>query len=179
MHGTGVRSRFAVYILSWIVCLLPLASDAQLRSGAAISLTARLEGTVELSAREIKVSARVRNGLQQEAIKVPLRVKWNLDPSLTQSFRVVSSFRNTTAALTSESLQIAAGGIEASIANAEFRHFNTARGELVILNVNTDPAHRRGELEKSIELRLCDETLKLLPDGVYQGWMRFEVQQQH
>ena len=134
---------------------------------------------MELSAREIKVSARVQNGLQEEAIKVPLRVKWNLDPSLTQSFRVVSSFRNTTAALTSESLQIAAGGIEASIANAEFRHFNTARGDLVILNVNTDPAHRRGELEKSIELRLCDETLKLLPDGVYQGWMRFEVQQQH
>ncbi len=150
-----------------------------MRSGASVSLRAQLEGTVELNAREINVSARVLNGLQDETIKVPLRVKWNLDPSLTQSFRVVSSFRHTTAALTSESLRISAGEIKASVQNAEFRHFNTARGELVVLNVNTDPAHRRGELERSIELRLCDETVKSLPDGIYQGQLRFEVQQQH
>jgi hypothetical protein len=175
--GKWFKAAYGCLIIS--LSLPWLMTQAQLRSGvSSIALTARLEGSVVLSQPRVHVLVNV-SGQGQSAVTVPVRVRWNLDPRTTQSFRVVGYMEGRSAALRSDEEVVGAEAIEARVDGREFRPFWEKNSSLVLFNVNIDQSTRQGEVEKAVQLRIANERMRDLPDGLYAGWLRMEVQQQN
>jgi hypothetical protein len=152
---------------------------AQLRSvPSPIALTAKLEGYVTLADQRLPLSLILKNGGQLE-LKVPIDVTWNLDPQVTQSFRVIGVFQQNKRALTSGAETVASTDIQARLDETEFRTFHEKGNHLVLFNVTIDHDNRRGHMQRMLELRLTNQALLKLRDGIYQGWLNLEVQQQY
>ena len=120
-------------LLLVLLCLVPRLANSQLGASAAISLVARLPGTVTLRESVIPFSI-TTSGEEQRSTPVQLEVKWNLDPHETQSFRIVATL--------SPKLE-APAQLMVRIDNSEPRLFST-HARHVLFNVPIRLENRQG-----------------------------------
>jgi len=137
-----------------------VGASGQVRASAAVSLIARLPGSVSLSERVLPVMIRVREGISTPAV-IPVKVKWNLDPREAQSFRVKARFRGETGPESRAEIRVGDG---------EFRSIG-GRGEMVLFVVRIGNANRLGEQTKMVEIRMGGTG-----DGDYRGWLELEAE---
>lgn len=148
------------------LCLLPNSTNAQLNATAAISLTARLPGTVRVREPLIPFLITV-SGSQQRTSPVQFEVTWNLDPRETQSFRITAT--NSSKGQQSAKLSI-------RVDNSDFRYFS-ANSRVVLINVPIRAENRQGRQTHTLEL-LFDPAEGGLLDGEYRGILTLTVEQQ-
>lgn len=121
------------------------------------------------------VTIPVSNGMQ-EPFDAPIGVTWSLNPETHPSFRVVGYLRGEQAALSSGEVTIPAGEIEAQVQAGVPRPF-IGKGRLVLFNVNLETGNREGNLGTRLRIRVREEIVRELPDGVYRGRLELQAEQ--
>jgi len=163
-----VRNRrkllFAALLICFAMSVSPCA-HAQFHAGATIALTAILPSSVSLSDTQLPVTIVVSNGTQVLSNAV-LHIKWNLDVRAANGFRVIGTLVRA---------NLPATALEARTASGVFRPLRP-NGSIVLLEKVISAANRQGELDTPIQLQVNTPALGSLADGVYQCWLKLEVE---
>jgi hypothetical protein len=150
-----------------LLCLVPRLANSQLGASAAISLVARLPGTVTLRESVIPFSI-TTSGEEHRSTPVQLEVKWNLDPNETQSFRIVATL--------SPKLE-APAQLMVRIDNSEPRLFST-HARHVLFNVPIRLENRQGRQDHTLELLLTPAEETGLPTRDFRGILTLSIERQ-
>jgi hypothetical protein len=146
-----------------LLCLHPQAANTQLNAGAAVSLVARLPGTVTLHDSVIPFVIEVA-GTQQRTSHLKFDVSWNLDPKETESFRVIAN----------STMPNPSGRLMIRVDDSDFRYFSS-NSRAVLFNVPIRQENRQGRQTHTLEL-LFDTTETSLPEGEYRGSLALMVE---
>jgi len=151
-------------LLFW---LAPQAAVCQIGASAAISLIARLPGTVSLNQSAIPFTITVAHS-QQRTEPVQFEVKWNLDPRETQSFRIIATYSPKSG--DSSQLTVRVDG-------ADPRPFST-HSRIVLLNLPIRVNNRQGRQVHTLAILFDDTQVMNFPDGDYNGTLTLTIERQ-
>jgi len=167
--------RIGLAVLNLLLCSSSLVS-AQVSTTSSVPMSARVPGSISLSLRSTPVSIAVLGGAQTQ-FEVPFSVEWNLNPSETPGFRVVAYFHDSQAALTDmpSSTSVPTKDVMARWGDSLFRSFDEAGTSLTLFQTTVLPDLRRGQKSQTLQLKIADDALSSLPDGIYQGTLYLEV----
>jgi hypothetical protein len=160
----GIQRAPLAIILIFAI-LGPASALAQLTAHGAISLIARLPSSVTLSETMLPASITITNG-KASATEATVQIKWNVNPRESSSLRIIATMVGT---------QLAANDLEVSTGH-EFRPFPQGSQRIVLQHVKISPDSRQAEQQLTLQMRIRDDRLAVLSDGVYQGWIKLEAE---
>jgi hypothetical protein len=157
-----------------IVFLLALAiamhADAQISAARSITIVARIPSSVTLTESTLPFVLEISQGRSTVA-ELAFQVRWNMNPSELQFFRVMAIARETVGL--SEELD---SGLAIREKGGEFRRFVYPNGQAVLLVRRVTQTNRMGIENAHVEIRIDDDSAAKLPDGRYHGMLYLKAE---
>lgn len=144
-----------------LASFLTYSAHAQLRAAATISLSARLPGYVRLSRADIPVIVKICHG-NMSTDDIPVQITWNLDPTVSQAFRITASFRGIGLVQAGSDKVLPLNTLKARLGQNQYRPFMNSK-RLVLYVQRISHANREGSEQATLQFQVDSENSQ--PEG--------------